>query len=96
LEAAAVALQIANVGQNRCDDQGFVMATGKFLMDGIGLDADGQKRAFAVLQRHGIAEVEYRGEPRRRRWVRLDLDRLAALRAATARLRLDQSGTPNW
>lgn len=68
-----LALHLANVGQNRCDEGGWIMAKSVFVCQGTGLKAPAQEKAFARLKRLGIVEVQMRGSER---WVRLDLDAL--------------------
>jgi hypothetical protein len=75
LDAAALALHIANAGRVRSDRAGWVMCTSGWVRAGIGLDGDRLAAALEKLQRLGIAKVERRGEHRLRH-VRLDLHRL--------------------
>jgi hypothetical protein len=76
VRAAVLVTHLLAAGSLSCSPGGWVLATERYLSDGLGLSAAVQERVLASLQDQGLAEVEERG---RRRYVRVDV---AAIRSA--------------
>jgi hypothetical protein len=76
LDAAAVLVNLLNVGQLRADSEGFVMMTPKFNCNGLGLDEDREAEAMTKLAQLRIVHIEYRNHER---YACVDLKRLETI-----------------
>jgi hypothetical protein len=70
-------MHLINVGQAKPDEAGWILATPRFIEDGLGITPDKQEPLLTRLEEKGIIELNAAGTPRQR--IRVDLDRVREL-----------------
>lgn len=73
--AGVLVAHLISLGQLRADPDGWIMATPRFVEDGVGIPAEAQERILDRLVEDGIAEVTYRHRCRSR-YIRVDVARI--------------------
>jgi hypothetical protein len=77
--ASDVLMHLVNVGQASADSEGWILATPKFLLDGLGLTQEQQDAALSKLENLGAVGIAFAGTTRQR--VRVNLERARELAA---------------
>ena len=73
-----------NVGRARSSPDGFIQATPDFIMRGINISEQDQETILRNLERKGIVEVVFRGQPATRH-IRIDTGKIEELLRSASR-----------
>jgi hypothetical protein len=61
---ANLLIYLLNVGQGNSDDAGWIQATERFVLDGIGMSPERQERLLGRLEKAGFLEVGFAARTR--------------------------------